>query len=202
MSKMSSLALAPALTSLAMLAACSGGEGHYHVNKHPATLGEVVEAILPAMRKPPLPVSDPNNPELAQEVIVEDPNDPMTAEKTVLEAHGQEWIFPGNNQDQSLRVHWVNPDMNFDDTSDFEVHIEVRAPYPKTIGGQQVMVTQQLADQRIQAAVSQMVDTVNAESWRQIRDDPKGPGAPLVAALRDLVPWDQPQSSSSNPSSG
>ncbi len=180
--------VAPTLFCLA-LAACSAAPGHYHVDKHPAVLSEVVGAILPAMRKPSLPVSDPGNPDLAKEVIVEDPDDPMAAEKTVIEAHGQEWIFPGPSGDQSLRVHWVYGEQNFDDTIDIEVHVEVRTPYSKIIDGQQVMVNQQRADQQIQAAVAQMVATVNAESWRQIRDDPKNPGAPVVAALRDLVPW-------------
>ncbi len=186
-------AVAAALAGMIALGACSRAPGHYHVDQQPAVLGQVINAILPALRKPPLPVSDPNNPKLAEEVIVEDPDDPMQAEKTVIEPNGQAWVFPGPNRDQSLRVHWIYGAQGFSDTTDFEVQVEVRTPYAKTIDGQQVMITQEFADKKVQAALAQMVEAVNAESWRQIRDDPKTPGAPLVAALRDLVPWQMAQ---------
>lgn len=86
-------------------------------------------------------------------------------------------------------MHLIRYPQGFDDATYFDVRVEVKAPYTVTIDGKPFEVTEKSASKLLNAAFAETVQRVSDESHEQQDASAGSEGEPVVAALRQLVPW-------------
>ena len=158
---------------------------HFHIRMHPMVFAQIDGNLLSEVGYEPTFLPDKSQPggfrdvQNTEKLHVEDegPKDDDGIR------HASVWIFPGTDPSEELRVHFVYGPQQYDDTFDRDVRVEVRKPYTVRIDGRQVLVTQQVASTTILAAYAEMIRLAEAQA------DPATARAPVVAALRQLAPF-------------
>lgn len=174
------------IVAVASLTAC--GNGSYRAKMPPMVFSAFFGGIISRVRNDLPDIPDPDVPGLST-VQEPDHNDPAQTIKSVEEAKGMVWIFPARESTQEMRVHLICHPQNIDSATYFDVIVEVKDPYTVTIDGQPFEVTQKSASKLLFAAFGQMVQRINDESDEDAGKSSKNEGEPVVAALRQLVPW-------------